>query len=145
MVHSLLCGVPKLFQLWACKQVANIAATNANVYWWDKSVGSPLCPSCMQVPEMCGHVLQYCHDGRVETLFHTINIKDQWLLDAGTEPTLQTCLVEYAQGRGDILMTEVCQGMGEIYISMANNQDRIGWRRFMEGMICKKIRGIQEA
>jgi hypothetical protein len=28
---------------------------------------------------------------------------------------------------------------------MANDQDRIGWRRFMEGMVCKKIRGIQEA
>ncbi len=30
MVHDLLCRVPKLFQLWACKQVTNIAATNAN-------------------------------------------------------------------------------------------------------------------
>jgi hypothetical protein len=28
---------------------------------------------------------------------------------------------------------------------MATNQDRIGWRRFMEGMVCKKIHGIQEA
>jgi hypothetical protein len=42
-------------------------------------------------------------------------------------------------------MTEVCQGMGEIYISMANDQDRIGWLRFMEGMVCKKIGGLQEA
>ncbi len=42
-------------------------------------------------------------------------------------------------------MTDVCQGMGEIYILMANNQDQIGWWRFMEGMVCKKIRGIQEA
>jgi hypothetical protein len=32
MVHDLLCRVPKLFQLWACKQVTNIATTNANVY-----------------------------------------------------------------------------------------------------------------
>jgi hypothetical protein len=98
----------------------------------------------MQVPETCGRVLQCCHDGRVETLFHTIDIIDQWLSDAGTEPTLQTCLVEYAQGWGGVSMTEVCQGMGEIYISMANNQDRIEWWRFMEGMVCKKIRGIQE-
>jgi hypothetical protein len=35
--------------------------------------------------------------------------------------------------------------MGEIYISMANDQDRIGWWWFMERMVCKKIRGIQEA
>jgi hypothetical protein len=108
MVHSLLRGVPKFFQLWVCKQVANIAATNANNYRWNKSVGLPLCPSCMQVPETCGHVLQCCHDGRVETLFHSINIMDQWLSDASTEPTLKTCLVEYAQGQGGVSMTKVC-------------------------------------
>jgi hypothetical protein len=35
--------------------------------------------------------------------------------------------------------------MGKIYTSMAANQDRIRWRRFMEGMVCTRIRGIQEA
>ena len=28
---------------------------------------------------------------------------------------------------------------------MAEDQDRIGWRRFLEGMICKKARDIQSA
>jgi hypothetical protein len=92
----------------------------------------------MQVPEMCGHVLQCCNGRRIETLFHTIDITDLWLLDAGTKLTLQTCLMEYAQGRGGVLMTEVCQGMGEIYISMANSQDQIRWWRFMEGMVCTR-------
>jgi hypothetical protein len=27
---------------------------------------------------------------------------------------------------------------------MADEQDSIGWRRFMEGMVCRSIRGIQE-
>jgi hypothetical protein len=145
MVYALLRHVPKLFQLWACKQVTNIAATNANVYRWDKLVGTPLCPNCMQVPETCAHVLYCCHDGRVQTLFHTIDLMDEWLGGANTESILHNCLVEYAKGRGRIMMSEICYGMGKIYTSMAADQDHIGWRQFMEGMVCTRIRGIQEA
>jgi hypothetical protein len=35
--------------------------------------------------------------------------------------------------------------MGKIYASMAANQDRIGWRQFMEGMVCTRICSVQEA
>ncbi len=35
--------------------------------------------------------------------------------------------------------------MGELYTSMAADQDRIGWQRFMDGMVCKQICVIQEA
>ncbi len=98
----------------------------------------------MQVPETCAHVLYCCHNGRVETLFHTIDIMDKWLTDADTKPALQECLVQYTRGRGRIMMLEVCSGMGELYTSMAADQDCIGWRQFMEGMVCKRIHGIQE-
>jgi hypothetical protein len=40
-------------------------------------------------------------------------------------------------------MVEICQGLGEIYLQMARDQDVIGWRRFMEGMICTRMREIQ--
>jgi hypothetical protein len=70
---------------------------------------------------------------------------DKWLGDANTEPVLHDCLVEYAKGRGGITMSEICYGMGKIYTSMAAEQDCIGWRQFMEGMVCTRIRGIQEA
>jgi hypothetical protein len=42
-------------------------------------------------------------------------------------------------------MSEVCHGMGEIYTLMVDNQDQIGWWQFMEGMVFKKMCGIQEA
>jgi hypothetical protein len=48
-------------------------------------------------------------------------------------------------GQGRNHNVEVCSGMGELYMSMAADQDHIGWRQFMEGMVCKQIRGIQEA
>jgi hypothetical protein len=40
-------------------------------------------------------------------------------------------------------MVDICQGLGEDFQKMARDQDAIGWRRFMEGMICKHMRGIQ--
>jgi hypothetical protein len=40
-------------------------------------------------------------------------------------------------------MTEICYGLGEEYQEMARDQDVIGWRRFMEGMICKRMQEIQ--
>ncbi len=39
-------------------------------------------------------------------------------------------------------MTEICNGLGEEYQEMARDQDAIGWRRFMEGMICKQMQEI---
>ena len=40
-------------------------------------------------------------------------------------------------------MAEICHGLGETYQTMAREQDAIGWRQFMEGMISKSMRGIQ--
>ena len=41
-------------------------------------------------------------------------------------------------------MTEICRGMDNRYLRMAEEQDDIGWRRFMEGMICHGLWGLQE-
>ncbi len=42
-------------------------------------------------------------------------------------------------------MEAICSdnGYDEHYRQMAKAQDTIGWRRFMEGMVCREIRGIQ--
>jgi hypothetical protein len=63
MVHSLLHCAPKLFQLWACKQVKNIAATNANVFRWDKLVATPLCPRLHASPGDMRPRIFCCHFG----------------------------------------------------------------------------------
>jgi len=34
-------------------------------------------------------------------------------------------------------------GLDEVYQQMAIDQDAIGWRRFMEGMVCSRMRKIQ--
>ena len=44
-VAAALKEVPRMFQLWACKQVWDIAGTNLLRSKWDKMV-CPRCPSC---------------------------------------------------------------------------------------------------
>jgi hypothetical protein len=66
MVHTALHRVPRMFQIWACKQIMDIAPANGNRPW-EQSL-CPICPSCAQVPETCSHVLFCNHAGRVDAL-----------------------------------------------------------------------------
>jgi hypothetical protein len=74
VVYCTLWEVPKLFKLWACKQVMGAACTME----WGKNVVCK-CPCCPQEWDTCAHVLFCCHDGRVATLHHTIDLIEDWL------------------------------------------------------------------
>jgi hypothetical protein len=142
MVYKMLHEVPRMFQQWACKQVMVMGI--AGTMEWDKTVVRK-CPSCMQVRDTCAHVLFCDHAGCVETLHHTIGLLEVWLEEAGTNPDLLDCIAEYAYSRGGRSMVDICQGHGDQYQQMAQDQDAIGWRRFMEGMICTHMRRIQSS
>jgi hypothetical protein len=86
-----------MFQVWACKQVWGIAGTNRELLRWSDT--NPVCPSCMQVPETCNHILHCSHEGRVDTLLATITLLDQWLKGNDTAPDLRECIYEYAMKR----------------------------------------------
>jgi hypothetical protein len=60
------------------------------------------------------------------------------------DPDLLECIVEYARGRGQLAMLYIYRGMDCHYTKMVDKQDTIGWRRFMEGMVCRSIRRIQK-
>jgi hypothetical protein len=76
-------------------------------------------------------------------MHHTVDLLESWLEEADTEPNLLDCIAEYAYSRGGRTMVEICYGLGEPSQRMARDQDKIGWRRFMEGMICTKVCNIQ--
>ena len=92
MVYSALRRVPRMFQIWACKQVMDIAPANGNRPW-ERSL-CPLCPSCAQVPETCSHVLFCNSEGRVDTLMKSIDLLSHWMVDADTDPDLKECIIE---------------------------------------------------
>ena len=81
----------------------------------------------------------------MEALHTTISMLNKWMKLNDTDPDLREGIYEFSMGRGWLLMEEICieNGYDERYKVMARAQDSIGWRRFMEGMVCKEIRAIQ--
>jgi hypothetical protein len=130
-----------MFQIWACKQTMDIAPANGNRPW-ERSL-CPLCPSCAQAPKTCLHILFCNHAGRVDVLMKSVDLLESWLKEVETDPNLCNCIVEYTKGRGGVNMLDICLGMDTRYCLMAQDQDNIEWRRFMEGMICQQLREIQ--
>jgi hypothetical protein len=109
---------------------------------WDKTKVR-MFPSFLQDLDTCAPVLYCDHVGRVKTLRRTINLIKGWMEEVDTDPILLDCIAEYACGRGGRSMVEICTGLGENYQQMVWDQDAIGWRRFMEGMVCSCMRRIQ--
>ena len=70
-VYKTLHEVPRMFQIWAGKQVTEIARTNANIAEY-KDDHSPYCPSCDKAVATCSHVLRCQDEGRVIDLQHSI-------------------------------------------------------------------------
>jgi hypothetical protein len=120
----------------------DIAPANGNRSWEQNLC--PLCPSCAQVNKTCSHILFCNHAGQVDVLLKSIDLLEQWLEEVDTDPDLLECIVEYARGRGQVAMLDICRGRDSQYTKMADEQDAIGWRRFMEGMVTRSIRRIQE-
>lgn len=141
-VYQALNDVPRMFQLWACKQVTGVAGTNEMQARYTPN-HSRRCPSCQVCVEDCAHVLSCEEEGRVDLLQKSINLLDQWLKEKGTDETLRKYLVKYARARGGRTMVEITGWRAGKYRALANSMDKIGWRRFMEGMISKEVVAIQ--
>ena len=138
-VYETLNGVPRMFQVWACKQVMDIAPTFYNLSKYTDQ--DKKCPSCNCKVETCAHILECEEEGRVEAMNLTIDMLELWLIQEQTDPGLQDCIIQYARGR---TMGEICEDKHEKYHHFAVSQDKIGWRRFMEGMISKECAEIQQ-
>ena len=78
----------------------------------------------------------------MSTLWATIGMLGQWPEEVDTAPDLRRCILVYAYGRGYKRMVECIEGK-EYLRKMAECQDVIGWRRFMEGMFSGHMVCIQ--
>ena len=111
LVYDKLHKVPRLFQLWACKQVINIAGKNL-IQSRHKTHHDPICPTCDQCVETCVQVLSCNKTGWVDAIYQSINILDKWLRKVGTHTQLRTYILQHAKGRGRISTTDVVHGTG---------------------------------
>ncbi len=90
-VYASLHSVPQMFQLWACKQVWDIASTNDLYSRWDKAV-SKWCPSCHHAKETLEHVIGCSKVGQVKTLQAIIGFVEDWLVEAGMDSGVRRCV-----------------------------------------------------
>ena len=67
-----------------------------------------------------------------------------WLDDNGTPRDLTYLIVSYIRERGEMSMTDICWNLPERYKRIAQAQDNIGWRRFLEGMVVAEFRLLIE-
>ena len=98
-----------MFQIWASKQVMNIAGVNKNLAKY-KSRHSKKCPSCNRAIETCDDILICPEEGRAKKLSNSLRLIDDWLQKVGTNDTLRSCLMQYAKGRGNTRMENVVWG-----------------------------------
>ena len=139
-VHHTLHTVPKMFQIFACKQVFDISATFYNLKKRGEAE-TDMCPSCGGAKERAAHILLCPEEGRVQALQELSKRLMTGLLEADTERDLIFLIVKYIRERGGMSMEEICRhhNLPEEFFSFAKSQDRIGWRRFLEGMVSKEL------
>mmetsp|Transcript_22570 Transcript_22570/g.32245 ORF Transcript_22570/g.32245 Transcript_22570/m.32245 type:complete len:312 (-) Transcript_22570:282-1217(-) len=143
-VNKALHDVPRLFQLWACKQVHDIAGTNLRLHKCDRN-HSPLCPSCLDAQESCAHVLMCEEEDRVKCFQMSADNLHSWMQSVGTCEVLEKYIMQFVRARnGKSFVDCIANDHDPILRKLARSQDKIGWRRFMEGMISKEFCAIQE-
>ena len=74
-------------------------------------------------------------EGRVKALNCTIDLLANWMRTVGTNGPLRICLTAYARKRGGVSMEHIVWDKGSRFNKLGQSMDKIGWRRYMEGMI----------
>ena len=105
-VHDAVLETPRMFQIWAYKQVINVAGVNRNLSKYMKDQCSK-CLSCNVQEENCHH-MTYCNaEVRFKTLLGTIQMLDDWMKRVGTHDMIRICLAKYARKRGNETLRQI--------------------------------------
>jgi hypothetical protein len=89
-------------------------------------------------------VLLCPEEGQVEVFMQSLLALERWLNKVDTDPDLADSIVEYVQQQGTVSMEDIVQEAPSRFQVVGKSQDKIGWRRFLEGMIAKEITGRQQ-
>lgn len=105
-MYKVLNDVPRMFQIWECKQVTGVVGTNVMQDRYTPNHDKKYL-SCGVEAETCSHILTCEEEGRVDLMHKSISMVDTWLKDHGTDKCLRRYLVEYAHKRGGATMQEI--------------------------------------
>jgi hypothetical protein len=144
-IHQMLHDLPRLFLVWAAKQVLRIASTMK--FLAHKDDRSPLCPSCQECHGTCRHVAHYPKVGCAAAFEQSMQRVEQWLERQNTQPDLQSLLLRYLRGRGTVTCLDCSMALNlpQLFQEFAKSQDVIGWDNFEIGMVSIKLPRIQSS
>ena len=127
--------LPRLFQVWAAKQVLGIAGTMKFLAHQDDR--SSMCPSCNCCVKLCVHVGRCPEAGRKLGFEQSAQMMEQWLERNETQLDLQLLLLRYLRSRGSRMCFECSEELDLPHIihEFAPSQDNIGWDGFTMGMV----------
>lgn len=134
--------VPRLFQVWTCKQVMRLAPTNALLSHRDRR--SRKCPCCVVEDGTAAHILHCEEVGWVDAFQQMADGLELWLEDVDTDPELTEVIMECVRARGLLSIAEVCEGLPGRFQQLGRSQDIIGWQRMLEGMVSVEFARLQE-
>ena len=100
-VHRSLHRAPKMFQMFAFKQVFDVSAVFNNLSKQEKykHLGK-MCPCCTHRVETSGHILSCEEEGRVTNFLRQADVLAHWLREVGTDWELSELIVTFVEGRG---------------------------------------------
>ncbi len=82
--------------------------------------------------------------GRVETFMQSSQALEQRMENVDTDSDLVECIMDYVQGRGTVVTIALAvQNTSARFQALGCSQDKIGWRRFLEGMVFTEIVALQ--
>eukprot|EP00978_Attheya_sp_CCMP212_P020758 scaffold59856_cov92-Attheya_sp.AAC.4 len=133
---------PQLYQLWASKQVTRFCATGRIMLamkMWDND----RCPCCKAAEETTTHIL-ICPDPDMMECFTAVLVDlELWLTEHETQPDLQKFLLQYIAAQDTITFLQL-PDLPQEMISLAADQDTIGWQNCLEGKLPYSLYQFQE-
>jgi hypothetical protein len=139
-LHKTLHSIPKMFQLFAGKQVYGVSAVLGYLSKQkDFAHLGETCPNCCSCKETTRHLLLCREIGRVRCLNLLIRQVTGWMRAVDTAPDLSTLISEYLFTRGSLVRDNIPAPIPHQYTAFIRSQDKIGWNRMMEGMLSKEL------
>ena len=130
------------FRIWLAKQHSNFCASRVQLFRCRQS-DDDKCPSCLLASENADHLCRCPNAERIQLLHDSTADLEKWMeTNNNTHHELCYWIPKYIKCRGEVKFVDLGP-MSPTMHAIAESQDRIGWRNFMEGRISTKITSLQ--
>ena len=130
------------FRIWLAKQHSNFCASRVQLFRCKQSEDDK-CPSCLLASENADHLCRCPNVERTQLLRDSTSELELWMqTNNNTHHELCYWIPKYILCRGQVQFADLGPMSPTMY-EIAESQDMIGWRNFMEGRISSKITSLQ--